>query len=106
VKSSGEKTRPGVVSVDQKTAALKIVFLCRNHNSTLSYDSHQRHRATETKRKRDGRKERKSDALCMRSLPSLPLSSSVVSVAKGYLIRFSKMPAAPIPPPTHIVTIP
>src|SRR5215510_482091 len=31
-------------------------------------DSHRRHGATETKRKRDGGKERKSDALAMRSL--------------------------------------
>jgi hypothetical protein len=33
-------------------------------------------------------------------------SSSLRMRFLGYLIRFSKIPAAPIPPPTHIVTIP
>src|SRR5512141_2052009 len=38
--------------------------------------------------------------------PCGPLCSSVPSVVKSFYCKFSKIPAAPMPPPTHMVTTP
>src|SRR5262245_12446572 len=78
---------------DQETAAFEDRFLCRNHNPVLSYSGFIVTENTAEHR----------EIINSLVAPSVP---SMFSVANSYLIRFSKMPAAPIPPPTHIVTIP
>src|SRR5262245_27832205 len=77
VKSSGEKTRPGVVSVIRKLPPLKIVFCV----ATITQPFHllateaQSHRDEEKERWKEGEKKRRS--IHTISLPLFPSSVSL-----------------------------